>query len=487
MNEFFGQDLFNAAFAPTTPEGAEITPTALSYFHAYIGVLAIAFVVSLIATPIMRRLAIMNGIVDRPNDPRKIHKTPIAYLGGVAVFIGIMAGIAYSYAAMQFPTSGMIEFNVSPGRMEIPEPVPISIILGMTVIMLLGLIDDVVGIEPRLKIAGQLFAAAALAVQDVGVKVAAGVIMPLADAFNMPTVVINGQETVGIIIQLASDWPIIGTSLEIDFIYWTGTAVIAMCVLGACNAANLIDGLDGLLSGVTAICVAGLLVVALLMAVTQDGPRDGQRIVLCMAVLGACLGFLPHNFNPATIFLGDCGSMLLGFITIVIILSLGDTGKTALVVAGLTMFSVPIIDTVLAIVRRKMAGKKMSDPDSDHLHHMLKRSLGVKGAVFSLYGMGIAFALIGVLMTVGRARITYAFAIIFISYIGVTAIKLARKRQLELAEANPVSTPPPPPPPSRPPPPSPASKSPRGKLPSSPEAPVAPAPPAANPVAKSGS
>ena len=435
MNETLAQDML--PFVPpaeTVAEGA----TALGYFHAYIGVLAIAFIVSLIATPIMRRLAIVNGVVDRPNDPRKIHKTPIAYLGGVAVFVGIMAGIAYSYAASQYPTSGLIEFNISPGRMMTPDPVPISILLGMTVIMLLGLIDDVVGIEPRLKIAGQLFAAAALAVQDVGVKVAAGVILPVADWFGIPTIEIGGQETVGYAISLTSEWPIIGSTIAIDVVYWSGTAIIAMCVLGACNASNLIDGLDGLLSGVTAICVGGLLVVALTLAVLEDGPRDGQRIVLCMAVLGACLGFLPHNFNPANIFLGDCGSMLLGFITIVIILSLGDTGKTALVVAGMTMYSIPIIDTVLAIVRRKMAGKKMSDPDSDHLHHMLKRSLGVKGAVFSLYGIGLAFAATGILMTMGRARITYAFAIIFVSYIGVTAIKLARKRQLELAEANPT-------------------------------------------------
>jgi UDP-GlcNAc:undecaprenyl-phosphate GlcNAc-1-phosphate transferase len=434
MNETLAQDML--PFVPPVETVAE-GPTALAYFHAYIGVLAIAFVVSLVATPIMRRLAITNGVVDRPNDPRKIHKSPIAYLGGVAVFIGIMAGIAYSYAASQYPTSGLIEFNIAPGRMMTPDPVPISILLGMTVIMLLGLIDDVVGIEPRLKIAGQLFAAAALAVQDVGVKVAAGVILPVAEWLGVPTIEIAGQETVGYAITLASEWPIIGSSIAIDLVYWSGTAIIAMCVLGACNASNLIDGLDGLLTGVTAICVGGLLVVALTLSVLEDGPRDGQRIVLCMAVLGACLGFLPHNFNPANIFLGDCGSMLLGFITIVIILSLGDTGKTALVVAGMTMYSIPIIDTVLAIVRRKMAGKKMSDPDSDHLHHMLKRSLGVKGAVFSLYGIGLAFAATGILMTMGRARITYAFAVIFVAYIGVTAIKLARKRQLELAEANP--------------------------------------------------
>src|SRR5690606_10909599 len=116
--------------------------------------------------------------------------------------------------------------------------------------------------------------------------------------------------------------------IPVDIIYWAGAAIIALFVLGACNASNLIDGLDGLVTGTTAITTAGLLIVALSLAAIDDGPRDGQRIVLCMALLGACLGFLPHNFNPATIFLGDCGSLLLGFATIVVVLTLGDTGKT---------------------------------------------------------------------------------------------------------------------------------------------------------------
>ncbi len=437
MNQDLAQELLDSTPAPAF---AEDVVTRLEYFHAYIGVLAVAFVIALVTTPIMRWLAVSNGIVDRP-DPRKVHRIPVAYLGGVAVFMGIVGGIAYSYVATIYPGLGLIDFSISPGSTRIPEAVPISVLLGMTVIMLLGLIDDVVGIEPRLKIAGQLFAAAALAVQDVGVKVAAGVVLPLADWVGIPTIEVAGQETVGIIIDLGREWPVLGSVLTVDVIYWIGTAIIAMGVLGACNASNLIDGLDGLLTGVTGICVAGLLVVALGMAVLDDGPRDGQRIVVCMAVFGACLGFLPHNFNPASIFLGDCGSMLLGFVTIVIILSLGDTGKTALVIAGMTMYAVPMIDTVLAIVRRKLAGKRMSDADSDHLHHMLKRSLGVKGAVLSLYGIGLAFAVIGILMTLGRARITYVFAIVFVSYIGVTAIKLARKRQRELAEVSPTLAP----------------------------------------------
>jgi UDP-GlcNAc:undecaprenyl-phosphate GlcNAc-1-phosphate transferase len=152
--------------------------------------------------------------------------------------------------------------------------------------------------------------------------------------------------------------------------------------------------------------------------------------VLCLALLGATVGFLPHNFNPASIFLGDCGSLLLGYCTIVIILSLGDTGKTPLVVAGLIIYAIPIIDTTLAIARRKVSGKKISDADDQHLHHMLKRSLGVKGAVLALYAIGIGFAALGIGLTEGRARVTYSLTVVFAAFIGVTAFKIARQKQI---------------------------------------------------------
>jgi len=409
----------------------EPAASRLEILQGYIGVAVVAFIVTLLTTPLARRLAIHLGIIDRPS-ARKIHSIPIAYLGGVSVFLGLMAGIFYSYLAIPF--EGLISFhqtsfgdpnlNEFGARGGIPSPVPPSIVLGITVIMVVGLIDDVFGIMPRVKLGGQLFAAAALAYDDIGVKVAQGVLSPTLGEL------LNNRDLTWFI-----DLPIQGVSLELDLIYWTGTAVIAIFVLGGCNASNLIDGLDGLLTGVTAIAAAGILFIALGLAMVDDGPRDAQRIVLCLAVVGACLGFLPHNFNPASVFLGDCGSLTLGFCTVVMILMLGDsgqgTGRTYLVLAGLIIYAIPIIDTVLAIVRRKLAGKKMSEPDSDHLHHMLKRSLGVKGAVLTLYAVGIGFALLGVALSLGRARWIYALALLFASYIAVYSIKIARRKQLE--------------------------------------------------------
>ncbi|CAG0979486.1 putative undecaprenyl-phosphate N-acetylglucosaminyl 1-phosphate transferase [Phycisphaerales bacterium] len=411
-------------------------PTRLSAFEGYMGVLILSFVVTLIATPFMRRLAVAHGIIDRPNQARKVHKLPIAYLGGVAVFAGIMAGVLYSFVGVK--VTGLIDWHPSEKRGVLDfahPPVPYSILLGMTVILLVGVIDDVTGISPRVKIGGQLFAAAALAMDRVGVQMAAGIMLPVANLLGIPLETIEGGAQT-ILLKIPLPFEIGGTAtLNFDLIYWTGTAIIAVAVIGLCNASNLLDGLDGLLSGTTAIAAIGLLFVALGMAVADDGPRDAERIVLCLALLGACLGFLPHNFNPATIFLGDAGSLLLGFVTCVIILMMGDTGKTWLVAAGVIIYALPLIDTTLAIVRRKMEGKSISSADDQHLHHQLKRALGVKGAVFALYGIAGTFAAIGAGIALIRARSVLLLALIFAAYVGVIAIKIARRRAIEAQAA----------------------------------------------------
>jgi len=418
---------------PALTPPAEALPveamTRMSVFHGYLGVLIVAFLVTLLVTPILRRLALAYGVIDRPDFTRKEHRLPVAYLGGVAVFLGVLAAIAFALLA----PSPLIDAHPSAVSQR---PVPVSILLGMLLITFVGLLDDLVGVSPRLKIAGQLLAAAALAMEDVGVKVAAGVLTPLASAV--------GIDSLNVAFNLPVTLPIVGSEIHIDVIYWTGTAIIALFILGACNASNLLDGLDGLLTGVTGIAVAAMLVIALGLAVTSNGPLDGARVIVALAALGACLGFLPHNFKPATIFLGDCGSMLLGYLAVVIILTLGDTGRTPLVVAGLIAYAVPIIDTTLAIVRRRMAGRSMSEPDHEHIHHLLKRSVGVVPAVLILYGLGVIFGAIGISVTLGRARIAYTFALIFASFIIVTAVKIARVKVFEeqaraIAEGRPFS------------------------------------------------
>ncbi len=394
------------------------TQTALGLLNAEAWVFLAAFLVTLLATPAVRILAIGHGVIDRPDDSRKRHEYPVAYLGGISVYLGLVVAILLSYLIA----------DPGPGNYR---PVPIAVLLGMTAIMITGLADDVWGLGPRLKIAGQLVAAAALAIDNVGVHVAAGLLRPVAIWLDP----ILGTENLAFT-ALPAPWG--------DLVYWAGTALIAVFVLGGCNAANLLDGLDGLLSGVVAVVALGLLTISVLMAVVfppaQDGSMALARIVLCLALLGAVLGFLPHNFNPASIFLGDCGSLLLGYTSVVIILMFGEMGQTHLVFAGLIVFSVPIMDTMLAIIRRLLAGSPMHSADDQHIHHQLSRALGgVKRAVFAIYGISLAFALLGValaalvMLTQLRIRVVYVIALVLFGFIGMIAVKAAR-RQRHLAQ-----------------------------------------------------
>ena len=387
--------------------------SALNLLSGYASLFVIAFLVTLLTTPLFRRLAVRLNVIDHPNESRKVHRMPIAYLGGMSVFCGLLAAIAASYVLSESAIAGY-------------RPVPFVVVIGIFAITFTGLADDIWGWDPRLKIAGQLVAAAALATQNVGVHVAEGLLMPI---LGKPEEVLLALGSVELMAG--------------HIYYWLGTAIIACFVLGGCNAANLIDGLDGLLSGVVGIVAVGLLAICVLMAepttaefVRREDTLIGARIVLCVALLGAVLGFLPHNFNPATIFLGDAGSLLLGYMCIVVILMLGEQGKTHLVFAGLIVFSLPIMDTMLAIFRRVLAGESLSTADDQHIHHQLRRTLGtVKRAVLSLYAISVVFALIGVALaalamkTDLRVRVIYAIALVFYSWIAVVAVKEARRKQ----------------------------------------------------------
>jgi len=369
----------------------------------YMSVFFVAFVVSLVATPLMRRLALSNGIVDVPDLLRKNHREPIAYLGGVAIFIGWLIGIL----ACNFVTPHTLDI---PGG-GITVEFPISIVIGGIAIVMTGMLDDIYGISPRLKIGGQLFAAAGLALDDIGQRFVENSLNLMGLGY-MPDVLV----------------------------YCLGTVLLAFLVVAGCNAVNLIDGLDGLASGVCAIATAGFLVIATLVAIESaaltgnlgDSLRtDPIRIVMCLAVIGAILGFLPFNFNPATIFMGDAGSLLLGFFCVTSILLFADTGSRALnlATASLIVFAVPVTDTSLAIIRRKMRGKPIFSPDNEHLHHLLRRSgYSVRQSVGILYAVGLAFAAIGVTLVALDLRWRYVLAVFLVIYafILVTVFKVAR-------------------------------------------------------------
>ncbi len=370
-----------------------------------------AFAVSFLVTPLMRLLAINNGVVDLPDGKRKIHLEPIPYLGGVAIFLGWLSGMSLVLFIKPSNVGSLHMAHVS---------IPISIVLGAAAIVFVGLIDDIYGSSPRVKVGGQLIAAAALASNNAGLVL-------VTETFHV----------VG-----WADPPFM-------LCYLLGGLLIAIFVLGGCNSVNLLDGLDGLASGVTAIAMIGFLFMAVYVVLAMDGPNAElaaadhraaiARIVICIATLGAILGFLPYNFNPASIFMGDTGSLLLGYLSVATILLFAHAGAKGpfFVMAALIVFAVPITDTALAIVRRKMRGKPLFSPDNQHIHHQLvglMRSFGlspnlsVKAAVFSIYGLATLFAVLGSAMIYLRWRYVMAVFVFLFGFVIVTAYKSGHRQ-----------------------------------------------------------
>lgn len=395
------------------------TYTADQVLSPYIWVFYAAFAVAFIATPIMRKLALANGIVDWPDLRRKAHVEPVAYLGGVGIFLGWVAGIItclFLTPHTATGTSGSVDF-------------PASILVGGLIIMGVGLIDDVWGLSPRVKVGGQLLAAALLAKETVGTALAAGAISSIATVF--------GWDAFG---EMAATAP------WSHIAYWLGAVLVAVLVLGGCNAVNLLDGLDGLASGVIAIAALGFAFISVCLAMGVYGESgaysmtlDPVRIVMCLAMLGAIVGFLPYNFNPANIFMGDAGSLFLGYLSVTMVLLLAEPPQTGgaiggdprLVMAGLIVLALPILDTSLAIVRRKMRGQPIFSPDNQHLHHQLIRSgLSVKQAVLILYAAALAFAAIGGTLIFIRLRFVAAIFLVLFGFAAVMAYKIGHRQHL---------------------------------------------------------
>ncbi|MBN1344007.1 MAG: undecaprenyl/decaprenyl-phosphate alpha-N-acetylglucosaminyl 1-phosphate transferase [Phycisphaerae bacterium] len=334
----------------------------------YLWVFLVAMVISLLATPVSGRLARSLGIVDRPVG-RKVHKNPTPYLGGLAMLV---AWLAAAVLGGMFFLSGPSENT----------PL-IGIIIGCTIATGIGLLDDVIDLKPVIKVGGQLAAACALIFCGVGLKIGDVLFGPLG--LTLPP----------------SVSPVVSAALTV------------LVVLAVCNSVNLLDGLDGLCSGVIVIMVGALTVLALTLArYDYNEVFDPTRMIVCMAILGAILGFIPYNFNPASIFMGDAGSMLLGFVAASLFLLLGEnTPNIRWFYAALMVFGLPGMDTALAIFRRVRAGKSPASPDAHHLHHQLiRQGLTVRQAVAMLYVLAAFFALAGLMMVMLRVR--YGFIVV---------------------------------------------------------------------------
>lgn len=283
--------------------------------------------ISFLTTPLIRNLAIKVNAVDTPKDDRRVHNKPIPFLGGLAIYFSF------------FITSILKVGSLS--------KTDIGIILGATIIVIGGVIDDIKDIKPWQKILFQFAATICLIISGVHIA-------KITNPFSAVVPFID--------------------------IRWMAYPLTIFWVVGITNALNLIDGLDGLSAGVAFISCITILIIALL-----NGRFEAA--ILIAILCGAILGFLPYNFYPASIFMGDAGAQLLGFLLAAISMEGAIKSATAFaIVVPVLALGLPIYDTVFAIIRRKINGKPISQGDRGHLHHrLLDMGLTQKQVVIVMY------------------------------------------------------------------------------------------------------
>jgi UDP-GlcNAc:undecaprenyl-phosphate/decaprenyl-phosphate GlcNAc-1-phosphate transferase len=323
----------------------------------------IALAISWWLTPEIRSRALKLKLVDEPNEERRIHTVPTPRLGGVAIYMSVMITMTVLIACTgRFPKDARAGEGLA------------GIAVGGTLIFVLGLMDDLESLPSMRKLLVQWLAATAAFVMGVRIK------------------------TLPIPIQNDIDFGFlhIGAGLHPMALGWLSYPLTILWLVGVTNAVNLIDGMDGLAAGVSAI--SALTIWSVAMASSIDKP---YAALVAAVLAGALLGFLRWNFNPARIFLGDSGAYLTGFILAAVSITgviKGAAAATLIVptfVIALLILFFPILDTVWAIVRRLAKGRNPMSPDAGHIHHRLLRAgLSQKKVAYLLYAISALLGLV---------------------------------------------------------------------------------------------
>ena len=360
----------------------------LSWAIQFWPVLASSFVFTLAATWLCKKVAVKFGIVDRPDDLVKTHKEPIAYLGGLGMLIGLTVGVFAGIGCLR--------------NTEILAPALkwlLGILAGGAIACFVGLTDDIFELTPTKKFLGQI--AAALVLLYVG-------IMP-------------GLKYIAVPLHLPMPH-----NLEMIL----GVGIVIFFVLGATNSLNLLDGLDGLCAGVTAIITVAMLLLAIHLATWGfSDVGDPVRIIICLGLVGGVCGFLPFNRHPAKIFMGDAGSMLLGF-TVAALMLLFAEKVPRWWLASIVVFGLPILDTAVALVRRLLNHRPLFVSDRGHIYdQMIDRGIPLKKTVAICYVLAAIYAVIGLVMSQRRTR--YAAGIYIFVFL-VSAFVVWKKGYLKM-------------------------------------------------------
>lgn len=310
----------------------------------------VPLLISFIATPFAKKIAHMAGAIDVPKDDRRIHKKPIPRLGGLAIYIATVT----STLIFMDKTSEMI-----------------GILAGGTIIAITGIADDIKPMSAKLKMLLQIVAAGVLIYSGIKIEI---VTNPFSDI---------GYFSLGML------------SVPITLLW----------IVGITNAVNLIDGLDGLSAGVSAISALSLAAISYMAG-------DNTTMVISLIIAGSALGFLPYNFNPASIFMGDTGALFLGFVlSAVSIEGAVKSATTVAIIVPLLALGLPIFDTTFAMLRRYKNKRPIMEADRGHLHHrLLDIGFGQRRTVIILYTINALFGTCAIVMY----RLSFLHSLIFL-------------------------------------------------------------------------
>ena len=311
--------------------------------HNIFEIVFVTFLISLLLVPLAKVIAKHIGAMDMPNE-RKVHTKPMPRLGGLAIYTSFLIG----YMLYGEITTQML-----------------SILISTFIIVLLGIIDDVNPVRARYKFIVQILCAL--------------------------IVVIYGK-------IYFSELSFLGHNFIFSK-FWS-YFLSTFFIVSITNAINLIDGLDGLASGISSIYFLTIAIIAVVL-----NRIGGLDIILSLIMLGSSLGFLIHNFPPAKIFMGDTGSTFLGFmIAIIALLGFKITTLTSLVIPVLIL-ALPILDTLFAIIRRVLKGESIGTPDKEHFHHqLLKLKFTPRISILIIYSISILFSAVSILYVLGDAQ-----------------------------------------------------------------------------------
>lgn len=369
------------------PGGKRVNPT-----EHYPLLFLVALLATLLATPLAKCIAQHLGAIDKP-DERRINKVPIPRMGGIGIALGLVAAVAVQVAGTKllgWPT-------VFVPHMQLQGVDYKLLTVAVVIVFLTGAIDDVRNLKPRQKLLGQILAACVAAASGL-------VIGNVANPFTAELIPIG----------------------------WLAYPITVVYLVAFTNIINLIDGLDGLAAGITAISCAAMFYLS------YEAHQIDAAVLACI-LAGCCLGFLRYNFNPASIFMGDCGSNMLGFLLgVIALLGVNRVAAATTLIVPLVIAGVPIIDTFAAIVRRRRGHTAISQADTGHIQHrLIKQGFDQRQAALMIYGWSILLAAGAIIMTKVALPLRFVVFILLVSVSAVFIRKLHLFKPVLLHRYNP--------------------------------------------------